>query len=69
MENQEIISMNVWNQPEYYQESILETGEQAYSEWGKGSGVLHTPEIIPHAQGRLTDRASRIFAGVRSLDR
>jgi len=51
--------VNEWNQTEPYDASATEATDHFSTGLGIGFGVLHTPEVVPGAKGRMTDRASR----------
>ncbi len=55
------ISVNEWNQVQSHQDTLPETWGHSSTELDSSFGVLHTPEAVPSAKGRMTDRASRIL--------
>jgi thioredoxin-related protein len=59
MKNNDEIPVNEWNQTKSYQGDKSEL-EHAATELENSYGVLNTPEIVPFAQGRMTDRVSRM---------
>jgi len=66
MKINDTVLVSEWNQAAPYQRAIPEAIENYPTEMANGFGVLHIPESVEFAHGRLTDRASRMLMMTRS---